>query len=542
MVCGAPSVSSLFHFYYCSVGMSKGDVLGAYTLRDIDVEHLADAFTTQTNAGHTALIERLSTPTTDENIIKERIAELRRVRAACKSNMAAVSAALEDLKASEEDIRIMTALHDDKRHMEYYNQILWSPTSFTRRLNTVSWLTEALILFRTILLPGLSLLAPLSILIMPFLIFHFALNEPITWAGYVGLISAALKKAMPSMLGAPRFAGQGGAIAAGEQMVHVLMSIGVFIGSIWSQISSAIAMRRIVDDMRARSRAVTTMTNAVSTLSRLLGVPVTVPIWPMGEMGIFGAAWNEPTAAASLLTSAAQLDMLVAVATQKRTCFPSASPSGRLHLKDLYHPGTGAKRILNTVHIGERRHVLLTGPNRGGKSTLLKSVGAAILMYQTLGIAFARRAELPVFGSIISALNPTDVIGHMSLFETEIEFAKGVKALLARSSQPVFLMMDEIFHGTNAHDGMIASQVFLDDLYTSSTNVFSIISTHYMGLPEKYGEKLTHNMCMDATSDSQDPDKIHYTYRLKDGVNHLSSVREILRERGLLVDCGLVFD
>jgi DNA mismatch repair ATPase MutS len=185
-----------------------------------------------------------------------------------------------------------------------------------------------------------------------------------------------------------------------------------------------------------------------------------------------------------------------------------------------------------------RQNILLTGPNRGGKSTLLKSLGAAVLMSQTIGVVFARRAVMPVFGAIITALQPADKLGARSLFEAEIEFAKGVKTVLA-GGPTTFLMMDEIFHGTNAHDGVEASQVFLDDLYESSASLFSIVSTHYMGLPERYGSmgsgtNVVQTLCMDAATDPADPDRLIYTYKLKEGVNQLSSVREILRERGLL--------
>jgi DNA mismatch repair ATPase MutS len=127
------------------------------------------------------------------------------------------------------------------------------------------------------------------------------------------------------------------------------------------------------------------------------------------------------------------------------------------------------------------------------------------------------------------------VIGKLSLFEAEIEFAKDVKALVAKGGR-TFLMMDEIFHGTNAHDGVEASQVFLDDLYTTPASLFSVVSTHYMDLPSRYTEKgLTQNLCMDASLDPNDPDRLVYTYQLKAGVNKFSSVREILRERGLLL-------
>lgn len=504
------------------------------TLRDINVENISKAFATKTAAGRAALIERLSHPTTDVAVIDARISEIRKVRTACKANATAINAALAVLRETEADVQALTTLHNDKRHIEYYNQILWSPTSFTQRLNTYSWLTEAIIFFRTLFLPGLSLIMPLSILIMPFILFHYVIKEPLTWNGYVSMISAALKKAMPSVLGAPRFAARGGVIAAGEHIAHLIVGAGVFIGSIWNQISHAKAMRHTVADMRTRAQAVRRMTDAVQELSRLVGVTIQIPVWPAGDMGVFGAAWNRPALTEELLGSAAHLDMLVAIAALKRTCFPVHAKEMRI--TDLYHPGTGSKRVLNSLAMTDSHHILLTGPNRGGKSTMLKSIGAAVLMSQTVGVVFARRARIPVFHAIITALNPTDKLGQLSLFEAEIEFAKEVRHTIREESGPVFLMMDEIFHGTNAHDGVTASQVFLDDLYKMGERVFSVISTHYMGLPERYGKVSTQNLCMGATVDPANPDRIIYTYRLKQGINRLSSVREILRERGLLVE------
>jgi DNA mismatch repair ATPase MutS len=290
--------------------------------------------------------------------------------------------------------------------------------------------------------------------------------------------------------------------------------------------------------MRRRAAAVRAFSDATQELGALLGESVSVNPWSDGDMGLFGDAWNAPDRVRTLLAQAGELDMLAAVALQKRVCFVAYDSSGStLSIKDLYHPGTGEKRVYNSVSLDaeNRRHVLLTGPNRGGKSTVLKSLGAAVLMSQTLGVVFGKKATMPVFEHIITALSPSDVIGKLSLFEAEIEFAKGVKATIAAAEGPVFLMMDEIFHGTNAHDGVEASQVFLDELYAGSKEpVFSVVSTHYMDLPGRYGETKTQNLCMDASVDPADEDRLVYTYRLKAGVNKFSSVREILRERGLL--------
>ena len=91
--------------------------------------------------------------------------------------------------------------------------------------------------------------------------------------------------------------------------------------------------------------------------------------------------------------------------------------------------------------------------------------------------------------------------------------------------------MDEIFHSTNALDGEEASRIFLDKLYAES-GVTSLISTHYIKLPEKYAENFVKPLCLHAT---MGPDSnLKYSYRMRDGINSLSSVREILQERGLL--------
>jgi len=367
---------------------------------------------------------------------------------------------------------------------------------------------------------------PLFIFVAPILVF-FMLKEPITIAKYMDMIQGAIKKAVPSVLGAPRFKGAGGLAETAEQFVHIGLAIAMLGASIWNQVSAAIHMRSIVADMRKRAIAVQQFTEATQTLSKLLDIPMDHEPWSIGPLGVFGDAWNKPERIQKLLDHAGYLDMLISVAKKGRTCMVTYEPG--LTLEDVYHPGLSQnKRIFNSLTMTDKTHVLLTGPNRGGKSTLLKSVGYAVLMAQTLGIVFARKAAIPIFDSIITALTPSDVVGSMSLFEAEIEFAKAVKSRFGHGR--TFLMMDEIFHGTNAHDGVEAAQVFLDQDYVAPA-VFSIVSTHYMELPVKYDVQ---KLCMEASVDPDDSDKLVYTYRLIAGINKHSSVREILRERGLM--------
>jgi DNA mismatch repair ATPase MutS len=92
-------------------------------------------------------------------------------------------------------------------------------------------------------------------------------------------------------------------------------------------------------------------------------------------------------------------------------------------------------------------------------------------------------------------------------------------------------MMDEIFHSTNADDGVAASKVFMERLY-GQPGVVSLISTHYKELALMFAEKV---QTLQLQAFSEPSGRLTYTYKVVPGISDKSSVMEILTERGLLI-------
>jgi len=506
-------------------------------LRELDVDSLLTALKPATSVGRDWLRTRLSTPTTDVGVLQSRQETIRAVKRLLSPALLEQRSILAKTEAS---VQSLAEAADDERHAEFYNQLMWSPNSIAAKLNTWGWLTELIVAFRSFLLPAFSVLMPILLFLAPIVSMMMS-GETVTVARYARLLQTAIQKSMPSTgAGAIGRRFTTPLMSMAEQIVSVGASLMMLVVTAWTQVSTGRAVQRAVTDMRAHATSVQKSEEAVQTLVRILragGVQLESPDspgpWSDSTLSAFGEAWNSSARVRAQLAQIGELDGLLSLASVKRTCFPTFSDS--FTMTDFWHPElTKSKsRVYNSIDLKKHPHVLLTGPNRGGKTTVLKSLGVAVLMAQSVGIVFARRATLPLFGAIRTSLRPVDALGSRSLFETEIDFACEIQDIKV----PLFLIMDEIFHGTNARDGVAAAEVFLDRLYSSTRPIVSLISTHYSELPARYSNSETsqvQTLCMDAHEDPTDPVRILSSYRIRKGVNCVSSVREILRERGLL--------
>lgn len=508
---------------------------------DLELATLHTIIPLKTNWGKTHFTETLTQTTANSAELKRRqlpllgLRNLPDVRNRISRALETVETALiDDLK--NKDDRITDSVH----------QILWSKTSFGNFLNTNPLILKGIITWKTLVLPGFALLMPLLALIVPYIYFKFS-NKSMDSTEYLLRVRGALLQqiSVPTVLS--RWRGtRHDTLGFLLESLFIGLTLAMFISSLWNQVASALHQRNIWNDLVYRGNGIKSIVNTCKTILEILqGLPLRnrkalrtvietgenaleecVSILSLDAVPAFGYVWNNNDCLKKLIQWLARVDVLNALSGMTNICFPSYTRDMVvLKAVKLYHPSV--KNCISN-NFASNGHVLISGPNRGGKSTFCKALGLAVVTAQSWGFAFAHSMKLSPFSHILTALEPSGKLGEYSTFESEIQFAKSV--LAASKEEPVFVMMDEIFHSTNANDGVAASKVFMDQLYERK-NVVSVISTHYRELADTYG---AHVQLLQLLSEVLPSGRLLYKYKLAHGISSNSSVMEILIERGLV--------
>ena len=250
-----------------------------------------------------------------------------------------------------------------------------------------------------------------------------------------------------------------------------------------------------------------------------------------------------------VLGAVGELDMHMSIARlfkkhqngTRTFCLPEYvdAPNPCISIEDFWNPVVGhTKAVPKSLDIGcngKPQNIIITGPNGGGKSTVMKSVVLGIILAQTLGICPAKKLTFTPFSKILGYLNITDDISKsQSLFQAiaqrAVDIQKEVSSL--KSGQHSLTMFDELFDGTEAEDGQALATAFLKDLSTFKNNI-CLFATHFQQLPHELDSMVDHpftNYCV-KVDDTQE--KLVYPYRLEPGISHQSIAFKVLLERGL---------
>lgn len=186
--------------------------------------------------------------------------------------------------------------------------------------------------------------------------------------------------------------------------------------------------------------------------------------------------------------------------------------SSNLYIPDSWHPLLGKeKAIPNTFSLSKKRRLLvISGPNAGGKTVALKTVGIiAILFKMGFPLPCGQGAEIPYFSSI-----EADIGDHQSLDDNLSTFSGHIHSIatcLKNIDSHSLLLLDEVGTGTSPHEGEAIAVALLEKVL--SIGCFALVSSHFELVKEfALSEEGASNACMEFDEATLEP-----TYHLHVG-------------------------
>ena len=225
------------------------------------------------------------------------------------------------------------------------------------------------------------------------------------------------------------------------------------------------------------------------------------------------------------------------LAADMRAVAPKFNKDGRIIVREARHPLLNPETVVPvTLSFGTdtNRALLITGPNTGGKTVSLKTVGLFVLMAQAGLQVPARDAELAHFDQIFADIGDEQSIQqNLSTFSAHIT---NIVRILRSVGKKALVLLDEMGAGTDPAEGAALAKAILT--YLLDHNARIIATTHYGELKEfAYSRKGIENAAVEFDKETLKP-----TYRLLQGVPGSSHAFHIARKLGVpnrVVDAAL---
>lgn len=205
---------------------------------------------------------------------------------------------------------------------------------------------------------------------------------------------------------------------------------------------------------------------------------------------------------------------------------PQVSEKQEIQLLHVRHPLV-QNAVANDVHFGkDLTAIVITGPNTGGKTIMLKTLGLTQLMAQSgLPILADKGSRVGVFEEIFADIGDEQSIEQsLSTFSSHMT---NIVDILGKVNQHSLLLLDELGAGTDPQEGAALAMSILEDLRLRQ--VKTMATTHYPEL-KAYGIETAYvqNASMEFDTASLRP-----TYRFMQGVPGRSNAFEIAKRLGL---------
>ncbi len=230
---------------------------------------------------------------------------------------------------------------------------------------------------------------------------------------------------------------------------------------------------------------------------------------------------NQDLAALQICAAAvAELDVLATLAERAHNlgfCKPQLQLQPGIHIEGGRHPVVEQVStdpfVANDLHMNdERKMLVITGPNMGGKSTYMRQAALIVLLAQIGSFVPASEAKIGLVDRIFTRIGSSDdLAGGRSTFMVEMTETANI---LHNASDRSLVLMDEVGRGTSTFDGLSLAWACAYYL-AEQVNAFTLFATHYFeltALPSKVAS--TVNVHLDATEHN---DSIVFLHSVQDG-------------------------
>ncbi len=175
---------------------------------------------------------------------------------------------------------------------------------------------------------------------------------------------------------------------------------------------------------------------------------------------------------------------------------------------------------------GMRNTLIISGPNRGGKTVALKTIGLLALICQAgMHIPVSEGTRLGVFDNILAEIgDEQDISSGLSTFSARL---RNLKEIVDLATDKSLVILDELGVGTDPDEGTALAMAIMD--YLSCKGALCAISTHYQKL-KTYGliNKKAQNASVEFDNETGKP-----TFRLLTGMLGVSHAIDIARDVGI---------
>lgn len=495
----------------------------------------------------------LSKPTNSTKILLNRQRILKSIKEKIENNEE-LKRSFEILKNNESSILWLFEIKNSDKGFDLLYDLVYFNNIFTKTLNTSEHFLTGYNIYRIIISPLIGVLSPISYFIIPYLIMVYKYKITIKFSDYIKTLFNSFFLLIKSS--------GGGGIFGNIKYISIVFSMLFYFQGLFNSFEISKATYKISQTITNKINCVIEYIKHSKRINDILwnedikyfikgDCDIDTKItyfeeFKTNEFNIFSTFGSQLKIYKYILTEKYIplfrrmyiLDTLVCFSKMNEefdfsySNFLSNKSVPSLSTRDMWHPSIDKNKIIkNDFNI--KSNIIITGPNAGGKSTIIKSLLLCIVLSQTLGISPSKNTTITPFYYISSQINIPDCKGKESLFEAEMYRSKDNIDIISKlkEKQLSFLAMDEIFNSTNPIEGISGSYAICKKLASFKNNM-CIVSTHYLyitKLAKEFPNKFE-TYKMNAIIDGNNP--IKYPYKIKKGISRQYIAIEILQENG----------